>query len=487
MKWILAATLAALLGVAVLPASAADLYLVDEQEIYVALDKLNAMGMLPGFLANTRPYDMQAVRAAVDNASWAAFVDSQSGASLARWVAFYTKDTALVRGTASLSYADRATVGENNGGIPTPEGFSGGISAFGRYEPLSYLSANGKVVAWYGEGGDHGTRVQETSVEFGHKYISLQAGKITTWYGPGRRGSLIFTNNAEPYPGVRLHNPVPIPIPGFFSFLGSVGYDLFFAQMEEDRPIPKSKLSGMRLAARPSRYLEVGLSRAMHYGGEGQSNGLSAWWDAFKGNHENDPGSQGNQIAGFDVELTLPFRAQPVQLYLEMAGEDQAQGILLPTPSKWAYLGGVFFPAILGNPDFDLRFEYADNHSGGNGPYWYTHDASNGAYAHFYKGQVLGHPMSTDARDLWIQGHWFFLPSTYLELVLNKTDRYSLGPVTETTKRYGLAFLGWFTRSLRARAGFQIANVTNAGGVENRKENDFVSWMDLSWQFSGGK
>ena len=72
----------------------------------------------------------------------------------------------------------------------------------------------------------------------------------------------------------------------------------------------------------------------MIYGGEGHDSGLSAWWDAFKGGNTNDPDEKGlvNQIAGFDVTLTLPFRFQPVQAYLEMAGEDAAH--LLGTSSR---------------------------------------------------------------------------------------------------------------------------------------------------------
>ena len=466
------------------PVRAGDLYLNDEREIYLALDKLNAMGRLPGFLANTRPYDVQAVRAAVDNVSVDSFGDPQSGDSFASWVAFYAKPTALVRGTASFSWAEHQAVPPISGGTSIPEGFSGEISALGRYEPLPWLSANAKGLAVWGEGGDTMSRLMESSIEFGHKYISLQAGKITTWYGPGRHGSLIFTNNAQPYPGVRLHNPVPIPITGLFSFLGSVQYDLFFAQLDEDRPVPDSMLSGMRIAARPSRYLEIGLSRAIHYGGEGHSDGLSAWWDAFKGTHDNDPGSSGNQIAGFDVEVTLPFKAQPVQLYLEMAGEDEAKciGTPIPCPTKWATLGGIFLPAILGNPSFDIRFEYADNHRGGDGGSWYTH----GSYPHEYKGQILGHPMGTDARDLWLQGHWFFLPSTYVELSWNRTDRYSLGPQTETTDRYAASFVGWLTKNVRTEAGFAWETVDNPGGVAGSETNTIFR-LALSYQLELGR
>src|SRR5450759_182206 len=66
------AALAIAAGIAGLPltsAHAADLCLTGEREIYLAVDKLNAMGQLPGFLANTRPYSVAAVRAALDNAA----------------------------------------------------------------------------------------------------------------------------------------------------------------------------------------------------------------------------------------------------------------------------------------------------------------------------------------------------------------------------------------------------------------------------------
>src|SRR5512145_495688 len=63
-----AASLLLFAGAAPLPVGAADLFMNDEPEIYAALDKLNASGLLPGFLANTRPYNLRAVRAAVEEA-----------------------------------------------------------------------------------------------------------------------------------------------------------------------------------------------------------------------------------------------------------------------------------------------------------------------------------------------------------------------------------------------------------------------------------
>ena len=483
--FLLAVVLSALLlGAAASPARAADLHLSDEREIYIALDKLNAMGLLPGFMANTRPYDMQAVRAAVQDMPWSGMNVPEETADLGRWVAWYAAPLASVRGQVSASYSSDRVVEWNNGGIPTPEGPSAGFSAIGRYEPSPWLSVGGKAVGWIGESDDRGARFREYSVEIGHKYFSLQAGEITTWYGPGRRGALIFTNNAEAYPGVRLHNPVPIPFTGFLSFLGYFQYDLFWARMDEDRPVPETTLSGMRLALRPNRYLEIGASRAMHYGGEGKSDGLGEWWEAFKGEEDGSPNKR-NQLAGYDAMLTLPFKVQPVQLYLEMAGEDQTRGggtNIVPQPKMWAMTGGVFFPSILGNPALDLRVEYADNRFEDDGEFWYVHPYS----PHEYKGRILGHSMGTNARDFSVQGRWFLRPSTFLEFTVSKTSRVMPVSPDEETTGYRMAFLGWLTPSLRAGAGIHAQTSSNTAGVEGNRESGYAAWLDLAWRFSGG-
>ena len=486
-------SLLAVLAVLVLfsaPARAADLFLVGEREIYLAVDKLNGMGLLPGFLANTRPYSVAAVRAALDNNAAA----SQSvgfDAELARWVTYATKPTLLVRGTAGLEWDEKSETRANEGGIPTPKGASARLSILARGEAARYVSAHASAAAFFGEDGESGTRVGETAVEAGIPSASLQIGNIATWYGPGRLGALIFTNNARSYPGIRFHNPVPITVPGFFSFLGNVQYDLFFARLEEDRPIPNPVLFGMRLASRPSRYLEIGFSRSMIYGGEGHDSGLSAWWDAFNAQNTNTPSEGGlsNQIAGFDVTLTLPFAFQPVQAYVEMAGEDSADlgSTSIPFPSKRAYVIGVFLPTLFGSAANDLRVEWASNHWDGKGQAWYVHPPSGDGYAHFYRDRVLGHPMSTDAETLAIQGHHFFLPSTYLELTLSRTERWSLGPSTERTDRASAGFVGWLTERVRAEAEFAQTRVENPGGVSGATAKDASFRVALSYQLGGGR
>jgi len=493
LRFVALAALALIAGAAAIapaPARAADLFLTGEREVYLAVDKLNAMGQLPGFLANTRPYSVAAVRAALDNnavAGQGIDFDSQ----LARWVSYATKPTLLVRGAVGLEAYEKRETRANEGGVPTPKGLSGRIEVLAREEATPFVSAHASAATFFGRDGETGTRVGETAIETGAPPASLQIGKIAAWYGPGRLGALILTNNAQSYPGIRLHNPVPIAVPGFFSFLGNVQYDLFLARLESDRPIENPLLFGMRLAARPSRYLELGLSRSMIYGGKEHESGLSAWWDAFQGENTNDPGDKGlvNQIAGFDITLTLPFPSQPVQAYLEMAGEDQAHmlGTPIPFPSKFAYVTGVFLPTLYGSAAHDLRFEWARNHWQGNGPAWYGHSVSGGGYAHSYRNRVLGHPMGTDAENLSVQGHHFFLPSTYLEVTLSRTDRFSLGPMKERTDRTSAGFVGWLSGRVRAEGEIALEKVKNPAGLPGPPAEDASFRVALSYQLGVGK
>jgi hypothetical protein len=479
-----------IIALAAAPARAADLFLTGEREVYLAVDKLNAMGRLPGFLANTRPYSVAAVRAALDKNNTASH-GTGFDAQLARWIHHATRQTLLVRGTAGLEADEQRETRANEGGVPTPKGVSGRLSILAREDAIPYVSAHASAATFFGEGGENGTRVGETAIEAGSPYAALQFGKITTWYGPGRRGALLFTNNAQSYPGIRLHNPVPIAVPGLFSFLGNVQYDVFLARMEENRPIPHSLLFGMRLAARPGRFFEIGVSRSMMYGGDGHAGGIEGWWDAFKGSDTNDPGEKGlvNQIAGFDVTLTLPFALQPVQAYLEMAGEDEAHllGTSIPAPSKFAYVTGVFLPSLFGNAVFDLRVEWARNHWRGNGPAWYVHGTSDEGYAHFYRGRVLGHPMGTDAQDLSVQGHYFLLPSTYLELTLARTDRFSAGPSKERTDRASAGIVGWIYENVRAEGEIALEKVKNPAGLPGATDEDASFRVAFSYQLGTGK
>ena len=236
--------------------------------------------------------------------------------------------------------------------------------------------------------------------------LEIEVGKDSQWWGPGRHGSILLSNNPEPMNIIKITNPHPVLLPWIFKYLGPFNFTVFATELEKDRVVPKPYLWGMRFNFKPIPYFEIGLQRTALLGGEGRSEDLKTWWDSFTGMGENpavdiagDPENveAGDQRVGCDIKLTLPLKWQPLQVYAEAAGEDEAGGL----PTKWAYLGGIYLPRILGLERIDFRAEYANTYLKGLPNVWYNHDIYRTGYT--YKGRIIGHHMGTDSRDLFFE------------------------------------------------------------------------------------
>jgi hypothetical protein len=366
-------------------------------------------------------------------------------------------------------------------GLAMPQGRAYRLGGFFRDAPTDWLAlqARGDYVT-EGKDGDRTGRIEEASVRIGWPQATLEAGRFSLWWGPGRHGALLFTTNAEPLTGVRFRNPRPIALGWPLRFLGQFQYDLFLARLEKDRPIPSSLLSGIRLAVKPALWLEIGASRAIHFGGEGMSQNPSTFFKILTGTREMESGTpEGNSLASVDMKILLPFRAQPVVLYGEAGGEDQSRpGV----PSRWAFMGGVFLPSIGPIKKADLRVEYGTTVTSEPGV-WYRHLASGGGYAHTYNGRILGHPMGTDAKDLFAEAHYFFLPTSYLELNADITRRSFPGPAREETRRYGAGLILWLTKNWRNETRFSWGKTTNENGIQDRDRSDFAFQLLMAYQY----
>jgi hypothetical protein len=95
--------------------------------------------------------------------------------------------------------------------------------------------------------------------------------------------------------------------------------------------------------------------------------------------------------------------------------------------------------------------------------------------------------MGTDAKDLSIQGHYFFLPSTYLELTLARTDRLFPGPDRERTDRASAGFVGWLSERVRAEGEIAFEKVKNPAGLPDSPAEDASFRVALSYQLGTGK
>ncbi len=251
--------------------------------------------------------------------------------------------------------------------------------------------------------------------------FEIEAGKDSLWWGPGRGGSLLMSNNAEPFTMVKVSNPQPLLLPWVFRILGPFKGQWFLTQLEEDRHIPKAKLSGVRLNIKPFPLLEFGASRVVMFGGEGVPNvDLLDYAKMFLATNEQ---AENNQIAGFDASVLLPLNRIPfgrnlplrsIRFYGDAAGEDEAGAL----PSLWGWLGGVQFNDLFKTGRTDLRIEYADNHAPHEPDVFYNHSLYRSGYT--YEDRIIGHHMGTDSRDVFMQLSHYLSDSLILDLIYNR-------------------------------------------------------------------
>ena len=233
----------------------------------------------------------------------------------------------------------------------------------------------------------------------------LGVGAIDRWWGGGSQSSLILSNNARPVPALMLRTKQS---QGFetplLSWLGEWQFVSFLGQMESNRTIPEAKLTGMRFTFKPFNNLELGLSRAMQWGGEGRGESLNSFWKSLTSQGENEGGDSGNQLAGFDARFSYALTDKlSGALYAQTIGEDEA-GYM---PARRTHQLGFDFAQSLDEGDF-LKFnlEYtnttADAFKDVIPNITYEHSVYTGGYR--YRGRSLGASFDNDSEVLSLAG-----------------------------------------------------------------------------------
>jgi hypothetical protein len=170
--------------------------------------------------------------------------------------------------------------------------------------------------------------------------VMISAGYMEKWWGPGWAGSLILSSNARPVPSITVERnystPFATPV---LKWLGPWRASFQAGRLESARnDVSRPHFMALRIAFKPVRSLEIGLSRSAQLCGKGRDCGLDTYWDTVVGKDAGgDVAKQpGNQLAGFDLRWSLA-RKVPLALYGQAIGEGES-GVL---PSRYLGLGGV--------------------------------------------------------------------------------------------------------------------------------------------------
>jgi len=349
------------------------------------------------------------------------------------------------------------------------------LNVTGAYEPDDEKEARGD-----------GSRI---SIDMGN--VTLAASTMDRWWGPGWDGSLILSNNARPIPAITLgRNRTHAFKSKWLSWIGPWDFEAIFGQMEEERAIPNARFFGMRFVFRPTNSLEIGLSRAAQWCGDGRPCGFDTFTDLFLGKDnrgdagttpENEPG---NQLGGFDVRWSNMWFGQPMAFYAQAIGEDEAGGF----PSRYLGLLGIDTSGFFRNRwSYRWYVEWAGTSCNilDSDPGYgcaYNHTIYQTGYR--YRGQAIGHGAEGDARIVSMGLVLVSTEETQWQMLLRTGDlnrggpdaRNTLTPIPLDITSFDLVHsrtLGW--GRIEIGVGYQTLD-DPLSGEDTSDARGFVTW-----------
>lgn len=214
-------------------------------------------------------------------------------------------------------------------------------------------------------------RLLEGYVAFGVANNQLTFGRQSLWWGPGRSGATLFSNNAEPIDMLRYDRVRPFVLPGFLSIIGPMRVELLIGRLAGTQFARPSNIlygrpgfalhnqpfvHGEKISFHPTPNLEFSGSRTVIFGGPGApvttSSFLRSLFSPSVANGKVDPG---DRRFAFDAHYRIPGVRQCVTGYFDGFADDQVFPLLYPTESAW--IPGVVVRCVPHAPQLTLRAE----------------------------------------------------------------------------------------------------------------------------------
>jgi hypothetical protein len=273
-------------------------------------------------------------------------------------------------------------------------------------------------------------RLLEGYVSASIKNFQISFGKMSFWWGPGRGGAMILSNNADPIHAFRIDRVVPLKFPSILSWLGPVRAQLFVGRLAGHRfialdrgtrvfgpeSIDQPYIHGEKFSFKPTPNLEFGFSATTVFGGSGYPLTPRVFLRSYGINNAvpGAPNDPGDRRAGFDISYRVPGVRRWLTLYIDSMVEDEFSPIAYPRKS--ALNPGLYVPQIPGAPNLDLRVEGVTTdipaYSGVGVQYFNTHYQSG----YTNRGNIMGHWIGRQGQGIQASSTYWLSPQRKVQL-----------------------------------------------------------------------
>jgi len=321
-------------------------------------------------------------------------------------------------------------------------------------------------------------RLGKGYLKLGGGGLELEAGRDENWFGPGRRGALTLSNNAQNFDQVKLSSPEPLDVAWVKKYLGLFKYSLIVSRFDKTGTGSDARqpwFIGTKFALKPKPWWEIGINFARMEGGPGFSGSTSVQDLIFGGGYTNHNAT----TAGIDLRFRIPWLAN-TELYGEYVGSDSA----LFWPIVESYLAGFYIPSLTASGRDDFRFEFFY----GN-PKLYT----DGKFPRgdVYNGMPFGNSQGGGTIEFYSRySHWFS-PRAILALEFWRTDRGDEGRVVangamQAVERVAAGRISWslpLYGDMDMNLTYGYEKITNFNLVQGVNQTNQLSTMELRYRY----
>jgi hypothetical protein len=255
-----------------------------------------------------------------------------------------------------------------------------------------------------------GINLHGWQISFGNESLS---------WGPGVGGSLLLSNNAAPFPMLRIAPEQSLDLPLLSKVLGPFSAEQFYGRLEGHRLLSQPWIYGQKISMRPFRSLEFAYARTTVIGGTGHPLTAGSFFSSFFGRVDPKENSvPGDSRTAVDWTWRLPGLHGWITFYGEL--EDDDDPIPLQNLTKSVLRPGIYLPKLPLLPKWDLHFEWTSSTSPGAGSfqkhgnlnYWnldYTDGYTN-------NGNLMGNTVGREGITLQAWTRFWISPRNTLDL-----------------------------------------------------------------------
>lgn len=267
----------------------------------------------------------------------------------------------------------------------------------------------------------------------------ISIGKQSLYWGPSQSGSLLMSNNAEPFWMLRINQTEPLYIPGVSKFFGPFRLDNFLGELSGHTQFPQAPfIYGQKLSFKPFgsysvgkngyhpfQGMEISFARTVVFAGQNHvPMTFGSFWSALTSFgtvpadvkfSRNDPGAR---FASFDFSWQA---WKWINIYIDMLTHDEITP--LAAPRRAALNPGFYLARIPGLPKLDLRVEGVTTNrfvSPATGGFFFYYEV---VYRNLYvnNGNLFGSWIGREANGYQAWSIYHLGPKTSLQLAYRNT------------------------------------------------------------------